>query len=185
MLLYTFPQLLTRVAATAAAAFPAGARDTYVVLLRGIIGCSGPQPDAELVDGSAMALTSTSFQHPEYKSYEDLRNSMIEVRALMLGIACSTSCAPWSENSWCKSTFCAVLLAPWCAAHCGSVIPCSTDDGACPYGCAPQWWMLEQDSRLSLRNALLCCSALPRALHNVVCQSTCCCILLSSISALL
>jgi hypothetical protein len=83
MLLYTCPQVLTRVAATAAAAaVPAGARDTYIVLLRGIIGCSGPQPDAELVDGSAMALTSTSYQHPEYESYEDLRNSMIEVSGL-------------------------------------------------------------------------------------------------------
>jgi hypothetical protein len=58
---------------------PAGARDTYVALLRGIIGCSGPQPDAELADGSAMALASTSPQYLEYGPFQDLRNSMIQV----------------------------------------------------------------------------------------------------------
>jgi hypothetical protein len=85
MLLYTCLQLLTPVPATAAAAaYPAGARDTYLALLRGIIGCSGAQPDAELAAGSAMALASTSFQHPEYEQFEDLRNSMIEVSGLTL-----------------------------------------------------------------------------------------------------
>jgi hypothetical protein len=60
----------------------AGARRTYQVLLRGIIGCSGPQPDTQLADGAAMALASTSPQYPEYEPYQDLRNSMIQVKSL-------------------------------------------------------------------------------------------------------
>ncbi|WIA17621.1 hypothetical protein OEZ86_014691 [Tetradesmus obliquus] len=55
-----------------------GARGTYKALLRGIIGCSGAQPDAELADGSAMALASTSPQYPEYDPFLDLRNTMIQ-----------------------------------------------------------------------------------------------------------
>lgn len=58
---------------------PAGARETYLTLMAGMIGCDGAVVSQLSPASSAMALEAISWQYQEYTSYEDLRNSLIEV----------------------------------------------------------------------------------------------------------